>query len=217
MSDRRRFTPSLTLPAAKIPLNYSRNHCHNCGTIDGGIVRVLQAARQVNHEPSRPRCRHRSSFSFRPAAFPQRKQPRPTRRSSNSCKKPQKLLNDKKKTDDAVTVLKKVVKLAPADDKMLAVLSDLERQTGKFADGAEHAMQAIKINDKVPTYYLLVAINAYNMHDLDRAREYCDKVLKRGEKRGRARRRSRTPARSRTCSTSRPTRSPGPSTPRRVD
>ncbi len=89
---------------------------------------------------------------------------------------------DAKKPDEAVAVLKKIVKLTPADDKLLATLSDLERQTGKFADGMEHALAALKINDKVPTYPLLVAINAYNLHDLDRAREYCDMILKRGEK-----------------------------------
>ena len=80
--------------------------------------------------------------------------------------------------DLAVEAMKKVVKLDPKNDGHLATLSDLERQTGKYADGIEHALQAIKINDKVPTYYLLVAINAYNDQDLDLAREYCDKVLK---------------------------------------
>jgi hypothetical protein len=92
----------------------------------------------------------------------------------------QKHLNAQK-LDDAVGVLKKIVRLAPTNDRHLAVLSDLERQSGKFADGIEHAQQAIKLNDRVPQYLILVAANAYNLHDLDRAREYCDKVLKRGE------------------------------------
>ena len=89
---------------------------------------------------------------------------------------------DAQKLDEAVAVLKKATKLAPNSDKLFASISDLERQTGKYADGIEHALQAIKLNDKVPTYYLLVAINAYNLQDLDRAREYCDLVLKRGGK-----------------------------------
>src|SRR5260370_31300750 len=92
----------------------------------------------------------------------------------------QKHLNAQK-MDDAVGVLKKIVKLAPSNDGYLALLSDLERQSGKFADGIEHAQQAIKLNDKVPQYFILVAANAYNLHDLDRARAYCDKELKRGE------------------------------------
>jgi tetratricopeptide (TPR) repeat protein len=92
----------------------------------------------------------------------------------------QKHLNAQK-LDDAVGVLKKIVKLAPTNDGYLALLSDLERQSGKFADSIEHAQQAIKLNDKVPQYFILIAASAYNLHDLDRAREYCDKILKRGE------------------------------------
>src|SRR5579872_5448119 len=92
----------------------------------------------------------------------------------------QKCLNAQK-VDDAVDVVKKVVKLAPTNDGYLALLSDLERQTGRFVDGVEHAQQAWKLNDKVPQYAILVAANAYALHDLDRARDYCDKVLKRGE------------------------------------
>src|SRR5262249_53692699 len=81
------------------------------------------------------------------------------------------------KPDEAVEAMKKVVKLVPGNDQLLASLSDLERQSGKFADGFEHALQAIKINDKVPAYFILAAMNAYSDHDLEHAREYCDKVL----------------------------------------
>jgi len=88
------------------------------------------------------------------------------------------------KPDDAVEAMKKVVKLVPGNDQLLASLSDLERQSGKFADGFEHALQAIKINDKVPAYFILAAMNAYSDHDLEHAREYCDKVLARGKEVG---------------------------------
>jgi tetratricopeptide (TPR) repeat protein len=111
----------------------------------------------------------------------------PARAQDANAKEIQELLQEvqrhvnAQKLDDAVATLKKVVKLAPDNDGYLVLLSDFERQTGKFADGLEHAQQAIKINDKVPQYFLLVAIHAYNLHDLERAREVCDKLLKRGE------------------------------------
>ena len=46
----------------------------------------------------------------------------------------------------------------------------------------EHAQQAIRLNDKVGAYYVLAAANAVGDQDLDRAREYCELVLKRGPK-----------------------------------
>jgi tetratricopeptide (TPR) repeat protein len=84
------------------------------------------------------------------------------------------------KPDDAVEAMKKVVKLVPDNDLFVGSLSDLERQSGKFADSLEHALQAMKLNEKKAEYVMLAANAAYSLHDLDRARELCDKVLKRG-------------------------------------
>ena len=83
------------------------------------------------------------------------------------------------KFDQAVDLMKKVVQLAPRNDLFLGTLSDCEFKAGKFADGLEHAQQAIKLNDRVGPYYVLAAANAYGDQDVDRARDYCDTVLKR--------------------------------------
>jgi transglutaminase-like putative cysteine protease len=83
------------------------------------------------------------------------------------------------KYDQALDALKKAVQLAPSNDLFLATLSDCEFKAGHFADGLEHAQQAIKLNDKAGPYYVLAAANAYGEQDLDRAREYSDVVLKR--------------------------------------
>jgi tetratricopeptide (TPR) repeat protein len=83
------------------------------------------------------------------------------------------------KFDQAVEAMSKAVRLAPRNDLYLATLSDCEFKAGKFADGVEHALQAVKLNDKVGAYYVLVAANAYGDQDVDRARDYCDQVLKR--------------------------------------
>jgi hypothetical protein len=84
------------------------------------------------------------------------------------------------KFEEAVASLKKAAELMPKNDVYLGMLSDVEFKAGKHADGVEHALAAIKINDKVGAYYTLVATNAYMDQDLDRAREYCELVLKRG-------------------------------------
>lgn len=86
------------------------------------------------------------------------------------------------KFDEAVAVMKKAVRLAPDNDLLLATTSDFELKAGKFTDGMEHAQQAIKINDKVGPYYILMAANALGGQDLERAREACELVLKRGPK-----------------------------------
>src|SRR5215468_2369291 len=59
----------------------------------------------------------------------------------------QKLL-EKQKVDEAIVVLKKMVAKAPTNERLLAALSDLERQTGAFKEGIAHGQQAIKLNDK---------------------------------------------------------------------
>jgi tetratricopeptide (TPR) repeat protein len=86
------------------------------------------------------------------------------------------------KYDEAIALMKKAIQLAPRNDLYLALTSDLEYKAGKFADGAEHALQAIKLNDKVGAYYTLVISNSFSDQELDRAREYCDLVLKGGPK-----------------------------------
>jgi hypothetical protein len=60
--------------------------------------------------------------------------------------------------------------------------SDFELKAGKFADGLAHAQQAIKLNDKTGPYYILASANALGDQQLDRAREYCELILKGGEK-----------------------------------
>src|SRR5262249_30268586 len=84
------------------------------------------------------------------------------------------------KFDQAIDALKKAIRLAPRNDLYLATASDCELKAGKYADGIEHALKAIEINDKVGAYYVLVAANAVGDQDLDRAREYCDRLLKGG-------------------------------------
>jgi tetratricopeptide (TPR) repeat protein len=86
------------------------------------------------------------------------------------------------KFDEAVAVMKKAIQLDPANDLVLATASDCELKAGKFADGMEHALQAVRLNDKVGAYHVLVAANAIGEQDLDRARESCELVLKRGPK-----------------------------------
>jgi tetratricopeptide (TPR) repeat protein len=84
------------------------------------------------------------------------------------------------KYDEAVAVLRQVLRLAPRNDLYLATASECELKAGKYADGLAHALEAVRLNDKVGAYYVLVAASALGDQDLDRAREYCDLVLKRG-------------------------------------
>lgn len=88
-------------------------------------------------------------------------------------------LGQAQKFDEAITAMKKAVQLAPRNDLYLAMTSDYEFKAGRFADGLEHALQALKLNDKIGQYYVLVASNAIGAQDLDRAREYCETILKR--------------------------------------
>src|SRR5437868_1884280 len=60
-----------------------------------------------------------------------------------------------KKFEEAARVVRKVIKLVPGNDACLAVASHYERLAGDYAEGVEHALQAIKINDKVPAYFVL--------------------------------------------------------------
>lgn len=87
-----------------------------------------------------------------------------------------------KKFDEAILLMHKAIQLAPQNDLYLAMTSDYEFKAGKFAAGLQHALQAIKLNDKDGAYHVLAAINAYGDQELDLAREHCGLVLKRGPK-----------------------------------
>src|SRR5207247_617449 len=58
---------------------------------------------------------------------------------------------------DALPLVKKAIQLAPQSDKLLNLASDIEHKLGRFADGLEHAEQAIKINGKDPGHIYLAA------------------------------------------------------------
>ncbi len=91
-----------------------------------------------------------------------------------------------KQFDKAIDSMKKAIQLAPRNDFYLATASDFELKSGQYAEGLEHALQAIKINDKVGAFYVLVAANAYSDQDIERAREYCELVIKREKEFGSA-------------------------------
>src|SRR5207244_3276932 len=91
-------------------------------------------------------------------------------------------LAQEEKYDAAITAMKKAVRLEPRSDQYLALLGEIERRGGRPADATEHALQAFRLNDKVALYPALVAACAYANQDLDLAREYSQKALRRGEK-----------------------------------
>jgi tetratricopeptide (TPR) repeat protein len=95
----------------------------------------------------------------------------------------QELARDKK-FDQAAALLRKAVDLAPRNDQYLAVLSDCEYKSGRYADGLEHALEAVKLNDKVGAYHVLVAYNAVGAQDLDRARDTLELARKRADEFG---------------------------------
>src|SRR5437868_4693110 len=57
-----------------------------------------------------------------------------------------------KKFDAAIEHMRKAVELAPRNDQFLGFLSDLEMKANRFADGTKHALEAIKLNDRVGDY-----------------------------------------------------------------
>jgi tetratricopeptide (TPR) repeat protein len=85
-----------------------------------------------------------------------------------------------KKYDEALGAIRKAIQLAPGNDRVLGIASEIDRRAGRFADGVEHALAAIKINDRPALYYALVAANAYGNQDPDLARRYCRMVLDKG-------------------------------------
>jgi tetratricopeptide (TPR) repeat protein len=84
------------------------------------------------------------------------------------------------KYDQAAELMRQAVKLAPGNDVVLAVTSEIERQAGEYTQALEHARQALRINDKAGQYYVLAAAAAFGAQDLDAAREYVQKLLKAG-------------------------------------
>jgi tetratricopeptide (TPR) repeat protein len=80
----------------------------------------------------------------------------------------------------AIDHMKKAIALAPTNDLYLAMTSDYELKAGKFADGVEHAMRAIKLNDKDGGYFVIGAANAYGSQDLEKTRALCEQVLRKG-------------------------------------
>lgn len=86
------------------------------------------------------------------------------------------------KLEEAITLMKKAVELAPRNDLFLAITSDYEMKAGRFAEGLEHILQAIKLNDRDGNYFVLAAANAYGAQDFERARAYVEHVLKGGAK-----------------------------------
>jgi tetratricopeptide (TPR) repeat protein len=84
------------------------------------------------------------------------------------------------KFDEAITLMKKALQLDPRNDEHLGRASLYEFKAGKFAEGLEHALQAVRLNDKVGAYHVLVAYNAVGEQDLELGRKHCELVLKRG-------------------------------------
>jgi tetratricopeptide (TPR) repeat protein len=89
-------------------------------------------------------------------------------------------LGREKKYAEALEPARKAVKLAPNNEAILMLVSEIEYRTGHFADGLDHAQQALKINDRSGVGYLLAAANAYGNEEPELALEYCRKVLKMG-------------------------------------
>jgi len=81
-----------------------------------------------------------------------------------------------KKYDQAVKAMRKVIELVPGKDDLVIRTSNLERLAQQYDEGLKHALEAIKLNDKVPVYYVLAAANAWGSHDLERAREFVKKA-----------------------------------------
>ncbi len=89
-------------------------------------------------------------------------------------------LAKQKKYDEALEIAHKVIDKEPNNDRALLITSDIERRAGRFADGLRHARSALKLNDKVPLYYAMIAANAYGNEEPELALEYCRKVIAMG-------------------------------------
>jgi len=87
-------------------------------------------------------------------------------------------LEKSKDYPSAVKKMKEAIDLAPDNDLYRAYASHVERMAGSYGDGVEHALQAIKINEKkVGWYYASAAFNAHAKGDRELARVYCKKVI----------------------------------------
>jgi tetratricopeptide (TPR) repeat protein len=86
------------------------------------------------------------------------------------------------KFEDAFAAMKKATQLVPNNHLYLAVTSDYALKAGKVSEARELVQQAIKLNGKVGSYYVLAALAELADQELDKALDYCELVLKRGEK-----------------------------------
>jgi len=96
------------------------------------------------------------------------------------AEKAQELAKDEKFAEAAETMAR-ALWLDPRNDQLLGRASLYEFKAGKFAEGLRHALEAVRLNDKVPAYQVLVAYNAVAEQDLELGRDYTERVLKRGE------------------------------------
>jgi tetratricopeptide (TPR) repeat protein len=83
------------------------------------------------------------------------------------------------KYDEALDAVKKAIQLAPGNARYLAVAGEIERRAGRFAEGLDHSLAAVKLNEKDGFYQALVAYNAYGNQEPELALQYCRKVLER--------------------------------------
>jgi tetratricopeptide (TPR) repeat protein len=85
-----------------------------------------------------------------------------------------------KKYDEALDAVRKAVRLAPDNDQYRFVASEVARRAGRYDEGLEHALAAIKLNDKVPVYYVQAAATAYAAQDGELTLKMCRKVIDMG-------------------------------------
>lgn len=85
------------------------------------------------------------------------------------------------KFDEAAGLMNKAIQLDPRNDRYLGGASLYEFKSGKFADGLRHALEAVRLNEKVPAYQVLVGYNAVAQQDLELGRASCERVLTRGQ------------------------------------
>jgi transglutaminase-like putative cysteine protease len=82
-----------------------------------------------------------------------------------------------KKLDEALDAIHKALKEAPDNELALFVAAQIERRAGRFAEGLEHSLAAIKLSDSKPVYYVLGAACAYGAHDGEQALQLVRKAL----------------------------------------
>jgi len=109
--------------------------------------------------------------------------PAATRGQDNTDKDPARQFADAQeflkndKPGEALDSIKKALDQDPKNERYLAFASNAARLAGKYALGVQFAEQAIKINDQVAAYHVLLAFNACRDRDLDLCRAACKKAL----------------------------------------